>query len=338
MTSIDRQDVDRQDVDGQDVDGHDIDGHDIDLADETRGLFAPALGDGVPALLAVAGSLVLAGGFALFLALSGEFLPHDIGYLGMSADELCSVAGCRVVKFMVHDRGAFGGALVAVGVLYTYLVWFPLRRGEAWAWWLLAVSGGAGFASFLAYLGYGYLDSWHGISTALLLPVFVFGLARSRVNGGLRLPKLPDLTTRAGLGKACLLLGAAGVTVAGLEIFRIGVTDVFVPEDLGFMGVTVDQLRAVSPRLVPLIAHDRAGFGGAVFTTGLTTLGCVWYARMTRALWETLLVAGTVSLGAAVGVHFLAGYLDLWHLAPALAGAASLATGLALTFPAVRKR
>jgi hypothetical protein len=39
---------------------------------------------------------------------------------------------------------------------------------EAWAWWLLAFSGSAEFASFLAYLGYGYLDTWHGVRTALL--------------------------------------------------------------------------------------------------------------------------------------------------------------------------
>ena len=39
---------------------------------------APVLGDGRPLLLALAGGLLLAGGFALFLAASGEFLPHDI--------------------------------------------------------------------------------------------------------------------------------------------------------------------------------------------------------------------------------------------------------------------
>jgi hypothetical protein len=82
---------------------------------------------------------------------------------------------CRVVTFMVHDRAAFGGALVAVGTLYTYLICFPLRCGEAWAWWLLTVSGAAGFLSFLAYLGYGYLDTWHGVGTALLLPVLSSG-------------------------------------------------------------------------------------------------------------------------------------------------------------------
>jgi hypothetical protein len=313
----------------------------VQRTDEERGLAHEFLGDGVPLLLIGAGSLVLAGGFALFLALTGEFLPQDVRYLGMGADNLCAVDGCRIVRFMVHDRAAFGGALIAVGVLYAYLVWYPLRRGEAWAWWLLAVSATAGFLSFLAYLGYGYLDTWHGVATLLLLPMFTVGLARARSlrkHPGPGTGRFLDLRTREGLGRACLLAGAAGVALAGLDIFRIGVTDVFVPEDLAFMGVTVDRLHALNPRLVSLIAHDRAGFGGAVFTTGLTTLGCLWFSRITRALWETMLVAGGAALGAAIGIHFAVGYTDWWHLAPAAAGLASLVSGLALSFPAAYRR
>ncbi len=316
-----------------------------EAAVEESGLLRAVVGDGVPLLLVTAGSLVLAGGFALFLALTGEFLPQDVRYLGMSATDLCSVAQCRVARFMVHDRAAFGGALVAVGTLYTYLICFPLRRGEAWAWWLLAVSGVAGFLSFLAYLGYGYLDTWHGVGTALLLPVFVVGLVRTRrlieapstLRVVLLAGRLPRLASRDGLGRACLLAGAAGVAVGGLDIFWIGVTKVFVPEDLTFMGVTIDQLRAVSPHLVPLIAHDRAGFGGAVFTTGLTAFGCLWFSRTSRALWETMLVAGAVSLSAAIGIHFMVGYVDAWHLAPPMVAAVSLVTGLVLTFPATHR-
>jgi len=313
-----------------------------DGIDEDRGLLRVIVGDGVPLLLVGAGSLVLAGGFALFLALSGEFLPHDIRYLGTSATDLCSIANCRITKFMIHDRAAFGGVLVAIGVLYTYVVWFPLRRGETWAWWLLTLSATAGFLSFLAYLGYGYLDSWHGVGTALLLPVFVVGLVRARrlvdVSTPARLAgRLPNLGTRDGLGRACLLAGAAGVAAAGLEILRIGVTDVFVPEDLAFVGLSVDQLHALNPRLVSLIAHDRAGFGGAVFTTGFTALGCLWYSRPTRALWETMFIAGTASLTAAIGIHLVVGYTDAWHLAPAVAGAASLLIGLALMFPVAQQ-
>lgn len=240
---------------------------------------------------------------------------------------------------MLHDRAAFGGALIAVGILYTYLVVFPLRRGETWAWWMLVCSVAAGFGSFLAYLGYGYLDTWHGIGTLLLIPVFVGGLIRSRslirhqsVRARSLRDLVGDLTSADGLGRACLLAGAAGVAVGGLVILRIGVSGVFVPEDLAFMGVTPDQLRSLNPRLVPLIAHDRAGFGGAVFATGFTALGCMWFSRTNRALWESMLLAGAASLTTAIGIHFRVGYINAWHLAPATAAAASLLIGLALTF------
>ena len=310
------------------------------------GFLAAIVGDGVLLLLATAASLVLAGGFAMLLAASGEFLPHDIAYLGMSAADLCSIARCRIVEFMIHDRAAFGGALFGVGVLYAYLVLFPLRQGQVWAWWLLAISGSVGFVSFLAYLGYGYLDTWHGLGTGLLLPVFVIGLLRARrLVGQLASPmvllppyELHGPSARRRAGRACLLLGAVGTALGGLAILRIGITDIFVPQDLGFMGLSAEQLQAINPRLVPLMAHDRAGFGGAVFTLGLTAFFCLWRSAVTRALWEAMLVSGGIALAAAIGVHWFVGYTDLWHLAPVLTAAASMIVGLTLTFPPGHER
>ena len=69
---------------------------------------------------------------------------------------------------------------MAIGSAYWWLVEFPLRSGAAWAWWTLALSGLFGFGSFLAYLGYGYLDTWHGLATLLLLPVYGAGMWQAR--------------------------------------------------------------------------------------------------------------------------------------------------------------
>lgn len=91
----------------------------------------PVLGDGRPLLFAVAGSLVFSGGFALFLAAAGEFLPHDVHYLGMSAADLCRTSSCRIVDFMVHDRAAFAGTLVGLGVLYVWLTAFLLGMARS---------------------------------------------------------------------------------------------------------------------------------------------------------------------------------------------------------------
>src|SRR5262245_51959977 len=118
------------------------------------------LGDGRSLLWALGLGLLLAGMAALALAATSRFLPHDERFLGMTARELCAHQGCRIVHFMIHDRASFGGALLAVGLLYLWLTESPLRQGQAWAWWLLLLSGAVGFASFFAYLGYGYLDSW----------------------------------------------------------------------------------------------------------------------------------------------------------------------------------
>lgn len=307
-------------------------------ADENRGLVAALIGDGIPLLLLTAAGLAFAGGFAIFLAASGQFLPHDLAYLGMSARELCAVDDCRIVDFMIHDRASFGGAIFGIGVLYAYLALFPLRRGEAWAWWLFLVSGALGFATFLAYLTYGYLDTWHGIGTLLLFPPFVGGivLTRRRVDlwrGPLTMVTVGRLPDRdwAGLGRACLIAGAGGTAIAGLTIFVIGLTDIFVPEDLAYMRMSTVDLQAVNPHLVPLIAHDRAGFGGAVMTLGLIAVVTLWCAPLSRALWQSLLISGGVALAAATSIHFFVGYTDLWHLAPVLAATLSMVFGLTLT-------
>ena len=42
-------------------------------------------------------------------------IPHDVQYLGMTAQDLCRLNQCRIVHFMFHDRVSFGGSLIAVG-------------------------------------------------------------------------------------------------------------------------------------------------------------------------------------------------------------------------------
>jgi len=246
---------------------------------------------------------------------------------------------------MVHDRAAFGGVLAAVSLLYLWLVQFPLREGAAWAWWTILLSGAVGFASFLAYVGYGYLDAWHAVGTLVLLPCFVLGLARSRSilsrprgAGSLLSPSVrPPWLSAHGIGRACLLLASLGAAGAGVVILGVGMTTVFVPQDLEYMGVPVEELHALNPRLVPLIAHDRAGFGGALLSSGMTATLCVWCGRPSRALWQVLALAGIAGFGPAIGVHFAIGYTDAVHLAPAVTGACLYLAGLILTYrPMVR--
>lgn len=306
------------------------------------GLFAGLVGDGRPLLLASALALLVSGAFAVFLSVRREFLPHDVAYLGMTADQLCALADCRVVRFMFHDRVAFGGSLVAVSLLYLWLAAFPLAHGARWAWLAFAWSGLVGFGSFLAYLGYGYLDSWHGAATVALLPLFGLGLLRTRTiatqpgSAWLRSEDgkaAPPLLRRGRLG---ILATAAGMMAAGTVILALGTTEVFVAEDLAFMDVTREMLDAANPRLVPLIAHDRAGFGGALVTTGLLLGFCAWFAPPSRAFHQTAALAGASGFGCAIGVHFFEGYTNPVHLAPAFAGALLFAISLGLEVIGVR--
>jgi hypothetical protein len=306
---------------------------------DNRSFLQALAGDGRSLLTLLGWGLLLCGLFALFLAITGQFLPHDERFLGMTAEQLCALHGCRIVHFMIHDRASFGGALVAIGLLYLWLVEFPLQQRQAWAWWLLLLSGLWGFGSFFAYLGYGYLDSWHGVGTLALLPLFGIGLLRSwptlaRPRGvhSVWRPaiQVPWLSSH-GVGQAYLLATAVGMVCGGLTIFVIGMTCVFVPQDLAYLGVPVEELQALNPRLVPLIAHDRAGFGGAVCCCGLALFGCVWWGTPSRSLWQVLVLAGTVGFATAIGVHPAIGYNEPVHLAPAILGAVFYSAGLVTT-------
>ncbi|MGZ8853011.1 MAG: hypothetical protein ACXW2X_06405, partial [Thermoanaerobaculia bacterium] len=192
--------------------------------DRDEGFMARLVGDGRSLIRLTAFALIASGSFALFQAATGQFLPHDVDYLGMTAKQLCSAHQSRIVHFMMHDRVSFGGVMIAIAVLYLWLAEFPLRRGESWAWYALLASACTGFLSFLAYLGYGYLDTWHGAATLALLPLFVAGFWKTR---GLR--RVATITT-------------------------VGMTTVFVPQDLEFMNVSAAELRQMNAHLVPLIA------------------------------------------------------------------------------------
>lgn len=288
-----------------------------------------------PYLLAACGAILVASGFgAVALALTIKLLPNDIETLGMSIDELDRFAGGRIVDFMAHDRLAMAGAFIAIGILYFWLATVPLRNGEAWAWWTLAITGVIGFASFLSYLGYGYLDWIHALATLCLLAVFATGMALSRDR--LRAPsgardalavRFGELTApwRRGerppsleVGRALLLALALGSIGSGAVIVGLGMTGVFVPQDLDFIGLTRGEVDAIDPQLIPVIAHDRAEFGGGLVCIGLILAMLALYALRpgAAALWWALVAALACLAAGAIFSHPAIGYTDFFHLLP----------------------
>jgi len=135
------------------------------------------------------------------------------------------------------------------------------------------------------------------------------------------------------IGRALWMGSVFGLIGAGATIMFVGMTEVFVPSDLAFIGYTRDELNAINPRLIPLIAHDRAGFGGGVFSTGLLLACILWKARPSRHVWQALTFAGAVGFLVAVGVHYPIGYLDTLHLLPAWLGLAAFGIGSLLCRP-----
>jgi dihydroorotate dehydrogenase len=283
------------------------------------------------------GISMLAGGLlALVIAATRVVLPYDEAFVGMTREQFRGVND-RLLAFMAHDRVTLAGTMVSVGILYLGLSLFGVRRGNHWARVAVLTSAFSGFGSFFLFLGFGYFDPFHAFVTAVLFQFLLLGLHARLGEDDPTLPNLrEDWRWRwSQWGQLLFVIQGAVLIVAGAVIAGVGVTTVFVPEDLEFMNTTAEALAAANPRLVPVVAHDRASFGGMLIACGLAVLlSALWGFRQGAGwLWWTLLLSGSAGYAAAVGVHLAVGYTNWWHLAPAFSGAAGLAAGLALSHP-----
>ncbi len=272
---------------------------------------------------------------ALVIAATRVVLPYDEAFVGMSRAELDAV-NPRLLAFMAHDRVSLAGTMVAIGILYLGLSLWGVRRGLHWARQAIYYSAFTGFASFFLFLGFGYLDTFHAFVTAALLQFLLLavhcrlGTYTPTVRPALR----GDAAWRRMLwGQLALIVHGVGLLGAGAVISCIGVSGVFVPEDLAFMQTTAAALQSANPRLVPLVAHDRATFGGMLLAAGwVFLLPALWDMREGSAwLWWTMLGAGLTAYAAAIGVHFAVGYVDFHHLLPACSGLAVFLAGMVLS-------
>jgi hypothetical protein len=274
---------------------------------------------------------------ALAIAATRVVLPYDEHFSGMNREELAAI-NPRLLDFMAHDRVSLAGTMIAIGVLYVGLSLGGIRRGQHWAQLAVFSSAFTGFFSFFLFLGFGYFDPFHAFVTAVLFQFLLLGL-HSRL-GPPEEPAAPNLREDwrwrwSQWGQLLFILQGCGLLGAGVMISCIGATHVFVPDDLEFMGTTGEVLAAANPRLTPLIAHDRATFGGMLVACGLVALlSALWGFRQGRRwLWWSLLASGTPALAAAIGVHLVVGYTSLWHLAPAFVAAGVFLLGLVLSQP-----
>ncbi|WP_218093588.1 hypothetical protein [Paenibacillus solanacearum] len=285
--------------------------------------------------------MVIGGMLAWLIAATDVVLPYDLAFLGLSRGELAE-ANARLLGFMSHDRITLAGTMISIGILYFQLAWHGLRRRQHWAKTALMTSGLVGFSSFFLYLGYGYFDPLHAAAAAVLLPMFVLSMRTaadapprdgpSRINDRIWL--------RAQWGQLMLVSLGIALAIGGVVIAGVGVTGVFVPQDLQYLCTSPAMLDAINERLVPLIAHDRAGFGGALFSDALALLiMALWGINEGRRwLWWTFLLGGLPGFAAGFSVHYQIGYTDFIHLLPAYFAFALYMAGLALLYPYMMRR
>ena len=274
---------------------------------------------------------------ALIIAATQVVLPYDEAFVGRSRAELAAI-NPRLLAFMAHDRVTLAGTMLAIGVMYVGLSVFGVRQGLHWARQSIFISAFTGFASFFLFLGFGYLDTFHAFVTGALLQLLLLGV-HARL--GPYTPTIrPDLSGDwawqwSQWGQFLLIIHGFALLTAGLAISVIGVTQVFVHEDLEFMQTAAETLLTANPRLVPLVAHDRATFGGMLLASGWALLlPALWgYRKGSAWLWWAFLIAGLAAYSAAIGVHCAVGYLSLKHLLPAFGGLTLFLLGLILSYP-----
>lgn len=273
---------------------------------------------------------------AAAITLGPVLLWYDRDYLGMTLHDLHH-ANHHLVHFLQHDRITMAGTMVAIGALYTGLAAGGIRRGWPWAREVYLLSGAIGFPTLFYFLVTGFVEPLHTATTLVLFPMFVAGVRRTPHPPRWRLaPEGPEPERRRALtGQLLLIVTGAGLFVGGAVISVVGLTGVFVPSDLTFLGTSAQALEAVNPRLVPFVAHDRAGFGGALMSAAVAILllsAWGWRRGESWVFW-TLTAAAAAGFLPAVVVHGLIHYTDFTHLAPVYIGIALTSTGLLLARP-----
>ena len=291
---------------------------------------------------ALGAALMFGGVLALLLATSRVLLPYDEHFLGFTAETFRRESP-RLFAFMAHDRATLAGVMLGLGWLYWVLARHGVRRGRHGAKTAVVASALAGFASFFAFFGFGYFDTLHAFVAAVLFQVTIQTMVG--VNGGLgdavQTPDVEDSAwRRAQWGQLLWVFHGIGLLVAGGVILGIGMSSVFVAEDLNFLCMTEQQAQELGSRVIGVVAHDRATLGGMLLASGLAMLLCVlWcFRRGERWLWLSIAGLGCPAYGAALGIHGVVGYLDWRHMVPAIAGLILWGCGLALTASYLRKR
>ena len=279
--------------------------------------------------------ILLGGAVVLFFSLTKVILSYDEAFMQMTRLELMAY-NPNLYNFMSHDRMTLAGTMISGGFIYMQLARHGIRCGIHWARKAFNIGAITGFLGILLFLGFGYFDWLHGLFWLLLLPFYIIGFIKT--SSANQSPSSKNRTNNSSWKKAVygqllfVILGFSFV-LGGLVISTIGATYVFVDTDLNYICMTPDQLNALNEKLIPVIAHDRAGFGSALFSVGLLvlTLSLWGFHEGASWVWRTFLIGGMPAFAAGILTHLYIGYIDFIHLLPAYFALALYIGGLLLT-------
>lgn len=266
-------------------------------------------------------SILIGGLLALLISITTIVLPYDEYFLNMTKETLDNF-NSRILLFMAHDRMTLAGTMISGGIVYIALAYFGIRKGLLWAKQATDAAAIIGFLGILMFIGYGYLDWLHLLFWLVLAPFYVMGFIKTK-----HLKGTPSSTNRTNhviwrhslVGQFLLVVLGFSLTLGGVIISYIGITTVFIPTDVLYICMPPDMLDAFNDRLIPVIAHDRAGFGSALISVGLLILmlslwgfqqGNIW-------VWWTFFIGGIPAFISGIAVHFAIGYTTFIHLLPA---------------------
>lgn len=289
------------------------------------------------------GLAILIGGFiALYFALTSVILQYDEKFIGLTSSQLLLI-NPKILAFMAHDRMSLAGTMISAGILYMTLAYFGLRRQLHWAKITFHSAAISGFLGILLFIGYGYFDWLHGLFWLILLPIYILSWRESKqITGSPH--SWHDTNSKAWMravyGQLLFVIIGFSLFIGGIVISFIGITNVFVTTDISFLCMDAEMLRSISDMLIPVIAHDRAGFGSALISVGILVL-CLslWGFRGgERWLWFTLAIGALPAFLAGIGTHFAIGYTTFIHLAPLYFLVVLYLVGLALTYSYLMQR
>lgn len=282
------------------------------------------------------GLIIFCGGFlALIFSMTRVILPYDEAFIQMTRAELIAL-NPNILKFMAHDRMTLAGTMISGSILYMQLARNGVQFGLHWARKAFNIAAISGFLGILLFIGYGYFDWLHGLFWLILLPFFIWGVRQTK--GAIHSPVSKNRRNTSNWkkslwGQLCFVILGFSFVIGGVVISTIGTTSIFVPTDIGFICIPPEILNEMNNRLIPVIAHDRAGFGSALFSVGLLVLMmALWgYHEGAKWVWYSFLFGGIPAFSAGILTHFFIGYTTFIHLLPAYIALLLYIAGLILS-------